>query len=311
MLCCGLLDWYLETNIGKLNNKGLQYLTCNMGPNLFLLLLLPLPLCSQGKHLLRFLTLCQRQEESDGQYDIEFDGDQLLYVEPSSYMIFQRLPEFADQWIPDPSLRKEAYLDLGTCKYNLGNIPEVVDSPTSMIYSKEYIEIGVPNTLICFVNEFHPPEINIIWTKNGELVNQSYISQTQYYSNSDYTFRTSSYLRFTPQENDIYACGVEHMSLQTPLTRFWEVETDELKNSQNVETALCVCGVILGLMGGYIGLWFIRKASKSCRRSPASISPYLITQTISMTWLTTFTKHSLQVFLYSFCLSTPSPTSFV
>lgn len=94
--------------------------------------------CPTGKHLLRFLTLCQRQEESDGQYDIEFDGDQLLYVEPSSYMIFQRLPEFADQWIPDPSLRKEAYLDLGTCKYNLGNIRNRSTLPAEVVGELEY-----------------------------------------------------------------------------------------------------------------------------------------------------------------------------
>lgn len=72
-----------------------------------------------GKHLLRFLTFCQRNVTTDGQYDIEFDGDQLLYVDPVTYQTVQRLPEFAEQWIPDPELPQDAFLSLGTCKYNI------------------------------------------------------------------------------------------------------------------------------------------------------------------------------------------------
>uniref|UniRef100_A0A3Q1HXC2 Ig-like domain-containing protein n=1 Tax=Acanthochromis polyacanthus TaxID=80966 RepID=A0A3Q1HXC2_9TELE len=84
-------------------------------------------------------------------------------------------------------------------------------SPFSQIYSKQETELGVPNTLICFVNDFHPPFVDITWTKNGQLVDRSEISQTQYYSNSDFSFRTMSYLNFTPQENDIYTCSVHHI----------------------------------------------------------------------------------------------------
>uniref|UniRef100_A0A8C9YEU1 MHC class II alpha chain N-terminal domain-containing protein n=1 Tax=Sander lucioperca TaxID=283035 RepID=A0A8C9YEU1_SANLU len=72
-----------------------------------------------SKHLLRFLTFCQRNVTTDGQYDIEFDGDQLLYVDPVTYQTVQRLPEFAEQWIPDPELPQDAFLSLGTCKYNI------------------------------------------------------------------------------------------------------------------------------------------------------------------------------------------------
>ncbi|XP_022602109.1 H-2 class II histocompatibility antigen, A-U alpha chain-like [Seriola dumerili] len=242
-----------------------------MARNLFpVLLLICVPKHSPGKHLLRFLTFCQRDVVGDGQYDIEFDGDQLLYVDPVTYQAVPRLPEFADQWTPDPGLAEDAYVSLGTCKYNIpraikreNSPPEVIVSPTSMIYPKQDVELGVPNTLICFVNDFHPPEVNITWSRNGQLVDQSDVSRTKYYSNSDFSFRTASYLKFTPQENDIYSCSVGHISLQAPLSRFWEAE--EQTDRQTVETSVCVCGVILGLIGVVTGLWFIMKANKSHR----------------------------------------------
>lgn len=55
----------------------------------------------------------------EGQDDIEFDGDQLLYIDPVTYQPVQRLPEFAKQWTPDPGLSEDAYVDLGTCHYNI------------------------------------------------------------------------------------------------------------------------------------------------------------------------------------------------
>lgn len=219
---------------------------------------------------MRFLTFCQRNITEDGQYDIEFDGDQLLYVDVVTYEAVPRLPEFAEQWTPDPGLGEDTYVSVGTCKYNIPRAikgenypPEVIGAPTSMIYLKLEMEVGISNTLICFVNNFHPPEVAITWTRNGQLVNESEVSQTQYYSNSDFSFRLSSYLDITPQEGDIYSCSVHHISLREPLTKFWEAEVHT--EQQAVETAVCVCGVILGLIGVVTGLWFIMKANKSCQ----------------------------------------------
>ncbi|XP_020496042.2 H-2 class II histocompatibility antigen, A-U alpha chain-like [Labrus bergylta] len=243
---------------------------CNMAVKLFpVLLVICLSKCGHGKHLLRFLTFCQKNVTGDGQNDIEFDGDQLLHTDTFTHQPVQRLPEFGDEWIPDAGLAPDSWVNLGTCYYNIPRAiagakspAENIASPTSMIHPKQEIEIGVPNTLICFVKDFHPPTVTIIWTRNEEPVDQMVVSQTQYYSNQDFSFNTASYLEFTPQVNDIYSCSVGHISLQKPLTKFWEVkDTDQ----QLVETALCVCGVILGLIGVVTGLWFIVKANKSCQ----------------------------------------------
>lgn len=46
---------------------------------------------------------------------------------------------------------------------------------------------------------------------------------------------------------------------------FFSAEVEVHTDQQAVETAVCVCGVILGLIGVVTGLWFITKANKSCR----------------------------------------------
>uniref|UniRef100_A0A667WUQ9 Ig-like domain-containing protein n=1 Tax=Myripristis murdjan TaxID=586833 RepID=A0A667WUQ9_9TELE len=94
-------------------------------------------------------------------------------------------------------------------------------APTTQMYPRQQVELGVQNTLICWVSDFHPTPVSITWSRNGQTVGQGDVSQTQYYSNKDFSFRIFSYLSFTPQEGDIYSCTVEHISLFEPLTRFW------------------------------------------------------------------------------------------
>lgn len=92
--------------------------------------------------MLRFLTFCQKDEQGDGQYDIEFDGDQLLYVDPVTYQAFPRLPEFVEQWSLDLGLAQDAYVSLGTCQYNIpratkgeNNPPEVIGEVADLLIS--------------------------------------------------------------------------------------------------------------------------------------------------------------------------------
>uniref|UniRef100_A0A8C8FJH8 MHC class II alpha chain N-terminal domain-containing protein n=1 Tax=Oncorhynchus tshawytscha TaxID=74940 RepID=A0A8C8FJH8_ONCTS len=66
-----------------------------MGGRVFLALILGVCLLShrQSNHLLRFLTFCQKNITSDKEYEVEFDGDELFYVDPMTY-----------RWTPDPGL---------------------------------------------------------------------------------------------------------------------------------------------------------------------------------------------------------------
>lgn len=76
------------------------------------------------------------------------------------------------------------------------------------------------NTLICFINHFFPPTINIKWTKNDieVAVEDPFIKCLP---NPDGTFYVFSTLDFVPNEGDIYSCTVEHKALEEPQTKFW------------------------------------------------------------------------------------------
>uniref|UniRef100_A0A8C8FI67 Ig-like domain-containing protein n=1 Tax=Oncorhynchus tshawytscha TaxID=74940 RepID=A0A8C8FI67_ONCTS len=117
--------------------------------------------------------------------------------------------------------------------------------------------ITIPNTLICQVINFHSTPVDVTWTINEQPVGERTISQTQYYSNEDFSFRIFSYLSITPQEGDIYSCSVGHISLQEPFTRNWG------ESLLTVETAVCVGSVTLGVVGVATGVWFIKKAKSS------------------------------------------------
>ncbi|KAJ8377956.1 hypothetical protein AAFF_G00250190 [Aldrovandia affinis] len=197
---------------------------------------------------------------------MEFDGDELLYVNPYNFKVAQRLPEFAQQWRPDPGLPSTVYEAVDTCKYNIPNCivgeqypPEVIEPPTSLVYAQREVEMGVPNTLICFVTDFHPTPVNVSWSKGEEPVREG-VSETQYYSNDDFSFCLFSYLSFTPQEGDMYSCSVEHRGLEQPLTRLWEVgmQTDP----EAAETVVCVGGLTVGMLGVASGIFLIIKANK-------------------------------------------------
>ncbi|KAI4881860.1 hypothetical protein NFI96_011955 [Prochilodus magdalenae] len=237
-----------------------------MCPALFGLLVVLSLQAADAKHVMRELTFCQLQE-ADAGFDLLYDGDELWYVEPYYYEAHQRLPEFAGQWSLKPSLPSDAYYSIGTCFYNIprgvigeGNPPEAVAPPQSMLYPQKEVRVGVRNTLICFVTDFHPAPVKVSWTRNEVPVSETEVTQTQYYSNPDYSFRTFSYLDFTPQVGDVYSCTVRHRGLRAPLTRLWELELET--DPQVVETTVCVLGVTLGILGVATGAWFIIKAHR-------------------------------------------------
>ncbi|XP_051722510.1 H-2 class II histocompatibility antigen, A-U alpha chain [Ctenopharyngodon idella] len=220
---------------------------------------------AQGtKHLMRQLTYCHI-EMMDAGFELEFDGEELWHVDPANYIARRRLPEFAADWSLDRNLPSQAHYSIGTCFYNIpygvkgeNNPPESIVPPTTLLYTKSDVKLGVENTLICLVTHFHPPPVNISWTRNGEPVSELDVSETQYYSNPDFSFRIFSYLNFSPERGDIYACTVRHRGLQEEITRFWEMEVPE--DSQKVETAVLIIGILVGFLGFVVGIILIVKS---------------------------------------------------
>ncbi|XP_029306747.1 H-2 class II histocompatibility antigen, A-U alpha chain-like [Cottoperca gobio] len=135
------------------------------------------------------------------------------------------------------------------------NPPEEKDPPESVLYPAEEVELGVENSLVCFVNHFYPPDIKVSWTRNGRHVSEG-VSLSRYYPNNDQTFHQFSTLTFTPREGDIYSCTVEHLALDRPATRIWETDFSHRSLGPNV---YCGVGLTLGLLGVTAGTFLMVK----------------------------------------------------
>lgn len=89
------------------------------------------------------------------------------------------------------------------------------------MYPENAVELGDPNVLICFVDRFSPPVLNVTWLKNNEVVSEG-VEETDFYPSVDNTFRKFSYLPFVPEQGDIYVCQVEHWGIpEGKMEKIW------------------------------------------------------------------------------------------
>ncbi|KAK6466299.1 H-2 class II histocompatibility antigen [Huso huso] len=198
--------------------------------------------------------------------DYELDDDELFHVDFEKKEAVQRLPEFDKYWKIPPGVAPQAEANRQICINSVDDFarcheypPEEQVSPRVTLYPEKDLELGKPNTLICFITDFHPAAIKVTWTKNTLPVTEG-VTLTQYYSNKDFTLQMFSYLSFTPELGDVYSCQVQHSALPETLTTFWEpdVQTD----SDVGETAFCAVGLTLGLLGVAVGTFFLIKGNK-------------------------------------------------
>ncbi|KAE8288792.1 H-2 class II histocompatibility antigen, E-K alpha chain Precursor [Larimichthys crocea] len=197
----------------------------------------------------------------------EFDTAEILYVDFQKEEAVYTVPKFVD---PDPSqvlaglsIIRDAltnkYLCLAItagCAEVENNPPEEKDAPESVLYPAEEVQLGVENTLTCFVNHFYPPDIKVSWTKNGRPLSEG-VSLNRYYPNNDQTFHQFSTLTFTPTEEDIYTCTVEHSALDRPITRIWEPEFSQPSLTPDIVFGV---GMAVALLGIAVGVFLIAKA---------------------------------------------------
>ncbi|XP_033496354.2 H-2 class II histocompatibility antigen, A-U alpha chain-like [Epinephelus lanceolatus] len=220
---------------------------------------------SQIPHKFLYVVGCFENGTTEVQY--EYDAEEMLYMDFDRDEVVYTVPTFL---VDDPSKLFEnlhIYLDakkakrsckaiVVLCKEEEEDPTEESDPPESIIYPSEEVELGVENSLICFVNHFYPPEIKVTWTRNGLPVSEG-ASLSRYYPNNDQTFHQLSTLTFTPREGDIYSCTVEHMALDRPQTRIWE--PDFSHDSSVGPDVYCGVGLAVGLLGVAAGTFLIVK----------------------------------------------------
>ena len=91
------------------------------------------------------------------------------------------------------------------------------------MFPKEPVELGQPNTLICHVDKFFPPVLNVTWLCNGQTVTKG-VAESIFLPSTEFRFHKFHYLTFIPTAEDVYDCKVEHWGLDEPLFRHWGME---------------------------------------------------------------------------------------
>ncbi|XP_029927666.1 H-2 class II histocompatibility antigen, A-U alpha chain-like isoform X1 [Myripristis murdjan] len=203
---------------------------------------------------------------NDTEAQITVDGEEIVYADFQRKELVFTVPTFM---VDDPAALIESARLLHNTLRNknlcaaavaylmqeLHNPPEEEDPPNTAIYPSDEVELGVENSLICFVNYFYPPSIKVNWTKNGKRVSDE-ASLSRYYPNDDGTFHQFSILPFTPSEGDIYSCMVEHSALEEPEIKFWEPELNSPSLGPDI---FCGVGLTVGMLGVAAGTFLIVK----------------------------------------------------
>nr|XP_060623105.1 T-cell surface glycoprotein CD1a-like [Anolis sagrei ordinatus] len=97
--------------------------------------------------------------------------------------------------------------------------------PEVMVTRKE--EHDGMETLICHVRGFYPKDIDIDWTRGGEVWQQD-VFHGLVSPNSDGTYYTWRSIKVDPKEREHYKCHVEHDALQNPVDVAWKVPASKL-----------------------------------------------------------------------------------
>nr|AFD01256.1 MHC class II alpha subunit [Oreochromis niloticus] len=207
--------------------------------------------------------------DSDGEYMYALDGEELAYADFNKQKLIYPLPPFIDRITYQEGTYEGGVANLETCRNNLKvdlkaykNPPMQRDAPSGvMIYTRDEVEFGEKNTLICHVTGFYPAPVNVSWTKNQQKVTQG-SSINVPYPNKDGTFTQISRLQFTPQLGDIYSCAVQHLALTEPATKFYEVDSSVQSDPGVGPSVFCGVGLTVGLLGVAAGTFFLIKGNE-------------------------------------------------
>ncbi|KAM9310451.1 beta-2-microglobulin-like [Pholidichthys leucotaenia] len=81
--------------------------------------------------------------------------------------------------------------------------------PKVQVYTREPGKPEKPNTFICHVSGFHPPEITIELLKNGKEMPDA--KQTDLAFEENWFYHMTKHVPFTPTKEDEFACRVTHL----------------------------------------------------------------------------------------------------
>ncbi|KAM4816570.1 HLA class II histocompatibility antigen, DP alpha 1 chain [Urocitellus parryii] len=234
--------------------------------SLAFLLSLPGAGAIKADHVSIYAIFAQKHAPS-GEYMFELDEDEQFYVDLDKKETIWRLPEFGRAFRFDS---QGGLTNIAATKSNLDIMIEfsnhtqaASEPPEVTVFPKEPVELGQPNTLICHVDRFFPPVLNVTWLRNGQPVTEG-VSESVFLPRTDYRFHRFHYLTFVPSAEDVYDCKVEHWGLEEPRLIHWEAQ-EPVQVTEATETVVCALGLVVGLVGIITGTVLISRALRSSR----------------------------------------------
>lgn len=82
-------------------------------------------------------------------------------------------------------------------------------APKVGVYSRFPAEMGKPNTLICHLSKFFPPDISMDLLQDGKVMSGA--NQTHLTFEPEWQYHLTKFVSFTPQTGHEYNCMVTHM----------------------------------------------------------------------------------------------------
>uniref|UniRef100_A0A670HMI2 Ig-like domain-containing protein n=1 Tax=Podarcis muralis TaxID=64176 RepID=A0A670HMI2_PODMU len=205
-------------------------------------------------------------EKKSGEFLLEFDNEEILHVDWEKKQNVWRLPDF--QRFTSFEVQG-ALANIAVMKNNMevlmkrSNRTRALNvAPSATVYPENAVELGDPNVLICFVDRFSPPVLNVTWLKNNEVVSEG-VEETDFYPSVDNSFRKFSYLPFVPEQGDIYVCQVEHWGIpEGKMEKIWGKHRAPSPIPETMENVLCALGLAFGILGIIAGTILFFKAMR-------------------------------------------------
>ncbi|XP_039244146.1 class II histocompatibility antigen, B-L beta chain-like [Pipra filicauda] len=115
-----------------------------------------------------------------------------------------------------------------------------------------------PGRLLCSVMDFYPAPVQVRWFQDGQELPEHVVA-TDVIPNGDWSCQVLVLLEIPPRRGVTYSCQVEHVSLEHPLSRHWEMPPDTVRS----KILVGVGGFVLGLVFLVLGLGFYLREKSS------------------------------------------------
>ncbi|XP_069840687.1 beta-2-microglobulin-like [Dendropsophus ebraccatus] len=84
----------------------------------------------------------------------------------------------------------------------------VKKAPTVNVYTRNPVEFGKSNELICHCSGFHPPRLTMSLKEDNKKIEDCKQSDLSF--EQDWTYHIMVHTEFVPKEGVVYACEVTH-----------------------------------------------------------------------------------------------------